>query len=276
MSTSPASDYCQRWRNRHHSFHHRSEGGFNHRHYDVAAIGEASAKAFVITNHYSGSYPASRFRYGLWDWRGELQGVAVLSVPVRRDVLTGPFPNLEPYQESLELGRFVLADAVPANGESWFLAQAFRLAAQDGVRGVVSFADPLPRRTADGRLIFPGHIGTIYQASNAFYAGRGAARQVMLLPDGRVLNARALSKVRSLDRGHEYVEETLRQYGASPRRGQDPHIWLPLALTQAGVRRVKHPGNHRYLFRLGDRRARLNVVLGFAKGAYPKLDEVVA
>jgi hypothetical protein len=27
----------------------------------------------------------------------------------------------EPYAESLELGRLVLEDAVPANGESWFV-----------------------------------------------------------------------------------------------------------------------------------------------------------
>jgi hypothetical protein len=39
------------------------------------------------------------------------------------------------------LSRFVLVDAVPANGESWFLGQLFAAAAREGLRGVVSFAD---------------------------------------------------------------------------------------------------------------------------------------
>ncbi len=44
-----------------------------------------------------------------------------------------------PYTESLVCSRFVLLDECPGNSESWFLA---RLLAR-GVRGVVSFADPV-------------------------------------------------------------------------------------------------------------------------------------
>ena len=36
------------------------------------------AKAFVVEHHYSGSYPAARWRFGLF-YRGLLQGVAVFS-----------------------------------------------------------------------------------------------------------------------------------------------------------------------------------------------------
>jgi hypothetical protein len=53
------------------------------------------------------------------------------------------------------------------------------MAGQQGVRGVVSFSDPVPRRTAAGDLVFPGHIGTIYQASNAGYLGRTTPRRVL-------------------------------------------------------------------------------------------------
>ena len=127
--------------------------------------------AYVERHHYAGTYVASRLRYGLWERDGTLVGVAVLSIPVQRAVLTRPFPELEPYQESLELGRFVLADHVPANGESWFLGQVFRLAQHEGVRGIVSFSDPVARRDLAGRVVFPGHVGAIYQASNAIYAG---------------------------------------------------------------------------------------------------------
>ena len=49
---------------------------------------------------------------------------------MQRRVLTAVFPDLEPYAESLELIRFVLAESVPANGESWFLARCWRRSRQ--------------------------------------------------------------------------------------------------------------------------------------------------
>ena len=54
----------------------------------------------------------------MFDLAGEvpvLVGVAVLSVPAQRAVLTSVFGTLEPYAESAEIGRFVIEDPVPAN-----------------------------------------------------------------------------------------------------------------------------------------------------------------
>lgn len=150
------------------------------------------------------------------------------------------------------------------------LAQVFRLAAREGVRGVVSFSDPVARRDSTGELVFPGHVGIVYQSTNATYAGRGTARTILVLPDGRALNERALSKLRTLDVGHEYVEQLLRRFGAPPRRGAAPSAWIPSALVAAGVRRLRHPGNHRYLFRLGDRASRRAVVIALPSLSYPK------
>ncbi len=263
-----ASDLCQRWRDRRHSRRHRSEGGFDARRYDVAPLAESEARTFIRLNHYAASYPAARLRIGLYDgpW---LVGVAVLGVPMQRRVLTGVFPDLEPYAESLELSRFVLAESVPANGESWFLARCWHLATRQGVHGVVSFSDPVPRRTAADVLVFPGHVGTIYQASNAEYLGRTTPRRVLLLPDGRVLSERALSKVRGDEQGHAYVERELVRFGARPRLpGESGAAWLRAALQVAGVRQVVHGGNHRYAFRLGARR-RL-VAVGLPAAYYPK------
>jgi hypothetical protein len=268
VKRGPASAFCQRWRQHRHSWRHRSEGGFDARRYDVAALAEADARTFVATNHYSASYPAARLRFGLYDgpW---LVGVAMLGVPMQRRVLTAVFPDLEPHAESLELSRFLLGESVPANGESWFLARCWELAARQGVRGVVSFSDPVRRRTAAGELVFPGHIGTIYQASNAEYLGRTTPRRVLLLPDGRLLSARALSKVRGDEQGHAYVERDLVRFGARPRLPSEPGAdWLRDALPAAGVRSLLHSGNHRYAFRLGARR-RL-VAVGLPAAAYPK------
>jgi len=164
---------CQRWRHRQHSWRRTSEGGFNPDHYGVAEIaGDTTPKAFIETHHYSGSYVSALRRYGLYDITGPapgLAGVAVLSYPANDAVLLKPFPGLAKGDESAELGRLVLLDEVPANAESHFMAEVFRLAADVGYRGIVSFSDPNPRYDDDGKLTMPGHLGIVYQALNARY-----------------------------------------------------------------------------------------------------------
>jgi hypothetical protein len=180
-------------------------------------------------------------------------------------VLTNVFPDLEPITESAERCRLCLNDSVASNGETWFLAQVFAQAAARGLRGIVTFADPVPRLVA-GRDLFPGHIGTIYQAKGAEYLGRSTPRTLTVLPDGQILSARAAQKVRagepsSSTRRHHHVETRLVALGARPRRGATTGAaWLNQALDDLAAVRLRHPGNHRYAFRLGiGRRARSQV-----------------
>jgi hypothetical protein len=270
LEVSPSSEWCQRWNARAHSWRHTSEGGFDPRRYTVEPITETAARSWVVEHHYSGSYPAASRRYGLLDGDGTLLGVCVLGIPMSRAVLTNVFPDLEPMVESLELSRLVLADAVPANAESWFIARAFSDAALHGVRGVVAFADPVPR-TLVGRTVFPGHRGVIYMASNAAYLGRSTTRTLILLPNGQTLSARSAQKIRRHERGHRHVERHLVALGAAARRpSQSGTDWLAEALHQVGATRLRHRGNHRYAFRLGSNaRARARVRLGMPGGAYP-------
>src|SRR5262245_59609071 len=73
-------DRTLRWRNRSSSFRPAGEL-IRTADYDVAAIAtDREAKAFVERHHYSASYPAARFRFGLYR-QAELVGVAVFSVP---------------------------------------------------------------------------------------------------------------------------------------------------------------------------------------------------
>ena len=267
---SPSSQWCQRWTAGRHSWRHTSEGGFDPARYLVEPISEDTARTWVVQHHYSGSYPAASRRYGLLNRAGTLLGVCVLGIPMSTAVLTNVFPDLEPMVESLELSRLVLADQVPGNGESWFIARALADAAESGVRGVVAFADPVPR-ALDGRTVFPGHRGVIYMASNALYLGRATARTLTLLPDGRVLSDRSAQKIRKQERGHAHVERQLVRLGATPRRaGEGGAAWLADALSQLGATRLRHRGNHRYAFRLGAtarRRARIRV--GLPASCYP-------
>jgi hypothetical protein len=271
---------CQRWRNRRHSWRPTGEGGFDPTRYRVREMPNDlvhTAKAFVLAHHYSGSWPAVRFAYGLIDTAASpadrLVGVLTLGIPTQVAVLTSVFGRLTPYEESLELNRLVLLDDVPANAETWAQARAFRLAAARGVRGVVAHSDPETRTrlTAHGpELIFPGHYGTIYQAKGMHYLGKTRPRRLTMLPDGSVLHDRAMSKVRNGERGQGGVERRLVAAGARPRgTGEPGRVWLQEALHAVGARSVHHGGHHRYAACIGPRTGRLAPT----SYPYPKADQ---
>ncbi len=235
--------------------------------YDVEELAEAAAKAFVLEHHYSRSYPAARWRFGLFR-RGILEGVAVFSHPCSDRVLTRVFPGLA--TDSTELGRFVLLDRVPGNGETWMLGRCFARLRKQGVAGVLAFADPCRRVNRDGAQVFGGHIGGIYQAHNAVYLGRSTPRTLTLLQTGQVLSDRAQQKVRSADRGVRYTVGLLVACGATRPRCYDPdHLstWLR-EWKERLCRVVRHRGNHRYAWAL-HRRVRLPPGFPFPKQVDP-------
>ena len=94
--------------------------------------------------------------------------------------------------------------------------------------------------------------GTIYQATNATYTGRATPRTLRVLPDGRVLSARALSKIRGRERGWQYAVDLLVVAGARPPADTTAaglRRWLSLEVRRC-TRALRHGGNHRYLFGL--------------------------
>jgi len=241
---------CQRWLGGRSTYRPSGEPIVTAR-YEVAEIpDDRTAKRFVLEHHYSGSYPAARVRIGLYE-SSALVGVAVFSVPASPGVITTCLPcGLD---EAVELGRFVLLDRVPANGETWLLARCFELLRRHGIVGVVSFSDPFPRRTAEGKRIFAGHVGTIYQAHNARYLGRGTARTLRLLPNGVTFSDRAASKVRSGDKGCRYSAAQLERWGAPAltegASTAERIAWLATWRSRL-TRGVRHPGNHKYVWGL--------------------------
>lgn len=235
----------QRWRDRRDTY--RPSEPIDTSKYEVAELlGPGSdnlAEAFVCRHHYSGSYPSARFRFALYR-SAELVGVAVFSQPVNDRTLTNVFGAIG-RTDAAELGRFVLLDDVPGNGESWFIARCFELL-RPRLCGIVSFSDPFPRQTLDGRLVHPGHVGTIYQATNGVYLGRAARNTIYVLPDATLLNGRTLQKIRDRDRGASGAIERMLAAGADELRAdEDATEWLGRALPKV-ARRMRHPGNHRY------------------------------
>lgn len=212
--------------------------------YEIADLAELEAKAFVERHHYSGSYPAARFRYGLYGTGGELVGVAVFSHPTN-DATLRVFDV--GHGEATELGRLVLVDKVPGCGESLFVGECFRrLRREHGVRGVVSFSDPVRRTALDGHVVLPGHVGIVYQALSAVYAGRSKPDTLRLLSDGTAFHRRAISKIRNGERGWEREVAKLQAYGAG-KLDREPRAWLEEWLPRV-TRPLDHGGNHRYLW----------------------------
>lgn len=288
MEFPVVSHRAQRWHRGQHSFTRTTDGGFDPRRYECRPIAHADAKAYVLRHHYARSFPAARFCFGLYllDDPDPLVGVAVFSVPASSTVITRVFPELD-VRSAVELGRLVLegppagdrsmAQRAPANAESWFVAQATRDLVTRDIHGVIAFADPVPRRRADGSILKPGHTGVIYQALGGSdtamrYTGRGTARSLWLAPDGTVLSERTLQKIRAQEQGHEYGERLLISHGARvPRAGADMRAWLRSALTDIKARRLRHRGNHRFAMPLGaTRRARAAVRIALPPLPYPK------
>lgn len=288
MAAGSAEGWAQRWSRGVPTWVHTSQGGFDRRRYEVVELAEAPAREYIQANHYLSGWPPAVHRFGLVDLEpagggdgqvvdGQLLvGVVVLGVPMSRRALTRVFPSLEPYTEALEMSRVCLSPSVASNGESFTVAGALRLAAGHGVRGVVTYADPVARlRTLpDGRTAGSprGHLGVIYQALSATYTGRSTARTIVVLPDGQVLPARSIAKFVAGDRGADGFERRIAALGASPRpAGSDRRAWLRTALEQIGARRQRHPGTHRYALPVGRTRAeRSRAVFGMPALPYPK------
>jgi hypothetical protein len=238
----------QRWRRGRDSYRPKGEP-IDTSKFGVELIEERVAKEFVRTHHYSRTYPAARLRAGLFRAGEGLVGVAVFSQPMNKRTI-GRFADV---LDGVELGRFVLLDDVPANGETWFLARAFRLLKREKPQAgvAISYADPLPRANEDGVVIKPGHFGTIYQAFNAQYFGRARAENLVLDAAGRVISRRSLSKIRNDEKGAAYAYEQLRAAGAPARRSlEDGKKYVERALTCGAFRRLKHPGNLSYAWPL--------------------------
>lgn len=215
---------------------------------------DTTAEAFVAAHHYSGSYPAARVRIGLYE-RGELAGVAVYGEPAGPTVLSARL-GLDT-RSAAELSRFVLLDRVGYNAESWFLGRCHALlrALRPEWRALIAYSDPVPRRTDAGALVLPGHWGQIYQAVNACYLGRATPRTLYLDAEGRVVSERAISKIRKGARGEVYARALIAESGAPPQEdGESVGDWL--ARCRLHWRRVRHPGNHTYAFRLTRRAPR--------------------
>lgn len=254
----PTSDVCQRWRERKARCYrdHADAPRLDLRWYFVEPISQAAAAAWLAHHHYLRTLAGRQWLYGLIDERASeadaaLVGIAVFG-PGMPNVLPALFPGLRANEDSTELLRFGLLDAVPANGESHFLAAAFSRLVREGLVAVVSFSGPVVRWRADGRIVAPSHVGTCYAAGDATYTGRTAPVTYCIFPDdAALLHPRMLAKYRAGDPNARGLELALVAHGAPPRAlDDDPARYLDRLLPRV-TQPFRHGGLHRYAFTLG-------------------------
>jgi hypothetical protein len=182
----------------------------------VERIPAAIGKEFVKRHHYSHGIHNGPMTWGLFDG-GTLVGVIAFAAPSSENVRASVF-GAEAKNSVTDLHRLVLLDEVPHNSESWFIVRGLRALKEERpyYRAVLSFADATQ-----------GHVGTIYQATNAIYTGRSSRARFFLDADGRLRHPR--------QNGHNVTLTEAEAWG-----------WRP----------VMREGKFRYVFLLGDRRER--------------------
>ena len=201
--------------------------------YNVVKITSKLGKEFVIKNHYSHGIHNGPMCYGLFD-NDILIGVCAFATPCSEAVRASVFGSQ--YKNSVtELHRLVLIDKTLKNSESYFIARSLKLLKKDkpNIKAVVSFADATE-----------GHIGIIYQATNALFTGSSSKATFYLDESGRLRHPR--------------------QNGVNIKREQALSLgWTP----------CKREGKYRYIYLLGDKELNnkeLRKMLKYDVLQYPK------
>lgn len=144
--------------------------------------------------HYAGGGGNMTWNYGLWDAH-TLVGVVSYNLPTMPACAS--FFGQERWHWVAHMGRLVCAELAPRNTESRLIAGSLRLLKEDRpiLRAVVTYA-----------AIGQGHVGYVYQATNALYCGMTASSHFYLDKEGKrraPKQGKNLSMKKATERGWE-------------------------------------------------------------------------
>ncbi|CCH76900.1 hypothetical protein BN12_1510013 [Nostocoides japonicum T1-X7] len=145
----------------------------------LVPVAPSDAVAFVRERHYTGTASAGMVRYG-WEVDGVLVGVSIYDGGTRamQAGVLGPTHA----RRVLHHHRLAISPEAPRFTASQFLAAAHRDLRTGGWAAVVTYAD-----------LCAGHVGTIYQATNALYTGLVSAGDLTFrAPDGTLRTTQGL------------------------------------------------------------------------------------
>lgn len=198
----------------------------------VTPVTPGDVQEFARRYHYTNTGGNMTWRWGLWHGP-VLHGVVAYNLPTRR-TCESVFGKEHGHDKVWHMGRLILSDNSPRNSESRLIGgslQAIQRQYPD-VWAVVTFA-----------ATDVGHIGTVYQATNAIYTGTGGDAFYFVDKDGQ--------RHSTHHGGHRVHLDRAAQMGWTRKRG--------------GVK-------HRYVYILGnktERRQRLKM-LRYPILPYPK------
>ena len=139
----------------------------------VGAVEQIDVREFCRRWHYSNTGGSALWNYGLYDGP-TLVGIVAYNNPVR-SACEMVFER-ESWLHVAHMGRLVCAEDAPRNVESRLIGASLKLLSQDKpeIWAVLTYA------AQD-----LGHIGYVYQATNAIYTGEGKARDYYVDTQGR-------------------------------------------------------------------------------------------
>lgn len=199
----------------------------------VSYVGSQDVREFARRYHYTGLGGNASWRWGLWHG-AVLHGVIAYNLPTREAcaAVFGP----EQLHRVWHMGRLAMSEDSPPNSESRLIGGSLRAIHQTrpDIWAVLTYADT----TA-------GHLGYVYQATNALYTGTGGSTRYFLDRQGQMHGTRTASTSVEVERVKEL--------------GWTLH-------SDGGVK-------HRYVYVLGSKRERRRrqALLKFAVLPYPKL-----
>jgi len=201
----------------------------------VSKVPRADVDEFCRRWHYTNTGGNMTWNYGLWDGV-TLVGVVSYNIPTMPacSAYFGP----DRWDWVVHMGRLVCAEHAPRNVESRLIAGSLKVLKQERpvARAVVSYA-------ASG----VGHIGYVYQATNALYCG-------MTQPDRYLID----------DCGNR---RSPRERPSGVQEGTEFARYERIGWTMH-----REPGKHRYVYLVGDKRERkeARALLKFPVLPYPK------
>lgn len=204
--------------------------------YVVRQIPGGVGRDFIKMHHYSRGCHNGPMCWGLFD-KERLIGVCAFATPNSENVRASVFGE-ENKSRVTELHRLVILDETPTNTESWFIVRAIAGLHEyrPEIWGVLSFADGTE-----------GHLGTIYQATNALYCGTTGRSRFWRDADGRLRHPR-----------------------------QNGHNVTPQEAQERGWQSEMRDAKYRYLFLVGDgpaHRRMLRRMVKLETLPYPKREE---
>jgi hypothetical protein len=180
----------------------------------VGPVSTGDVREFCARYHYTGLGNNVPLRYGLWHGV-VLYGVIGYNLPTRQ-TCASVFGEAG-IAHVWHMGRLAMADAAPRNSESRLIGGSLRLieGGRPNIWAVLTFA----AQSA-------GHVGYVYQATNALYTGTGGDSSYLLDESGN-------------------------------RRGTKQGTRVTIAeIERRGWTAVREPPKHRYVYILGNRTER--------------------